>query len=119
MFEYAVIIRRAQRGEAPVWQFWVGSGKVHEEPGFLAVMDYAGARGFEAFAAGNFDQVGVPEVLLKRAVALPPPPPLAKGTGAGRELGAAATKPAATPAPKRATTAPVKAKAAAKKEGKA
>jgi len=118
MYEYAVIIRRAKRGETPVWQLWIGSGKVHEEAGFLAVMDYAGARGFEAFAAGNFDEVGVPEVLLKRAVALPPPPPLARGTAAGRELGAPAKSAAAAPTPKRAK-APVKAKAAGKKEGKA
>ena len=118
MFEYGVIIRRAPRGQAPVWQFWIGSGKVHEEAGFLAVMDFAGARGFEAFAAGNFDEVGVPEVLLKRAVSLPPPPPLAAATGKGSELGAAPKQSAATPAPKRART-PVKAKGAGRKEGKA
>jgi len=117
VFEYGVIIRRAPRGQAPVWQFWIGSGKVHEEASFLAVMNFAGARGFEAFAAGNFDEIGVPEVLLKRGVSLPPPPPLPAATGAGGELGAAPRKSAATPAPKRAK-APVKAKGTGKKEGK-
>lgn len=120
MYEYGVIIRRAQRGQAPVWQFWIGSGKVHEEAGFLAVMDFAGARGFEAFAAGNFDEVGVPEVLLKRAVSMPPPPPLPSATGKGGELGAppkqsAAPRPAAKPAKPAAKSA---AKAAARKDGK-
>lgn len=121
MYEYGVIIRRAARGRAPVWQFWIGSGLVHEAAGFLAVMDFAGARGFEAFAAGNFDEVGVPEVLLKRGVALPPPPPLPRATGAGGELGAK-PKPGRAAAPQgRPTAKPAKptAKSAARKEGKA
>ncbi len=99
MYEYAVVIRKQRRGQPPVWQLWVGDGLVHEEGSFLAVMNHAGARGFEAFAAGNFDEIGVPEVLLKRSVALPPPPPLVEvGGSAGAELapvGAQPKKPAA------------------------
>lgn len=102
MYEYAVVIRKQRRGQPPVWQLWVGDGLVHEDGGFLAVMNYAGARGFEAFAAGNFDEIGVPEVLMKRSVALPPPPPLDEvGGPAGGELapvGARPRKPAAKPA---------------------
>ena len=118
MYEYGVIIRRAQRREAPVWQFWIGSGKVHEEAGFLAVMNYAGARGFEAFAAGNFDEIGVPEVLLKRGVTLPPPPPLPRATGAGGELGASARGAAPAKPPKPAKSAKATARTPAKKEGR-
>ena len=105
MYEYAVIIRRTKRGEAPLWQLWVGSGKVHEEAGFLAVMDHAGALGFEAFAAGNFDEVGVPEVLLKRAVAVAPPPPVPRAPASGQEPRAAApaAKGSSKPKPKAAT----------------
>lgn len=95
MYEYGVVIRRQRRGGAAVWELWVGDGKVHEESGFLAVMNWAGARGFEAFAAGNFDEIGVPEVLLKRSVALPPPPPLpAASERAGGELAARGARPA-------------------------
>jgi hypothetical protein len=91
-YEYGVVIRRQKKGEPIVWQFWVGAGHVHEESSFLAMMNWAGERGFEAFAAGNFDEMGVPEVLLKRAIAAPPPPAAggeaaSPGT-AGRELGA-------------------------------
>jgi len=108
MYEYAVVIRKQKRGQQPVWQLWVGDGLVHEDGSFLAVMNYAGERGFEAFAAGNFDDLGVPEVLMKRSVAMPPPPPLAQVRGtAGGELapvGAKAKKPTA----KRAKAAPAK-----------
>lgn len=86
-YEYGVVIRRQRKDEPVVWQFWIGAGCVKEGTGFLAVMDWAGARGFEAFAAGNFDELAVPEVLLRREVKLPPPPPLPKSTAsAGREL---------------------------------
>jgi len=80
-YEYGVVIRRQRKGEPAFWQFWIGAGCVKEGSSFLAVMDWAGARGFEAFAAGNFDELGVPEVLLKRAVASPPPPPLPEARG--------------------------------------
>lgn len=85
-YEYGVVIRRQRKDEPVVWQFWIGAGCVKEGTSFLAVMDWAGARGFEAFAAGNFDELAVPEVLLKREVKLPPPPPLPKGRRRGQEL---------------------------------
>ena len=110
MYEYGVIIRRA-RAQAPVWQFLLSPGKAYEDRDFLAVMNYAGARGFEAFAAGNFDQAGVPEVLLKRAL---PVPAAAESAG---EPGAAAKKIA--PAGSSAKPAKPAARVAAKKEGKA
>jgi hypothetical protein len=100
MYEYGVVIRRARRGESPVWQFWVGSGCLKEDPAFLAVMNFAGEQGFEAFAAGSFDEVGVPEVLMKRALGRP--------AAAGAAAGGAADKPAKALA----------VKAAAKKDGK-
>jgi hypothetical protein len=87
-YEYGVVIRRQAKGEPPVWQFWLGAGCLKEHSSFLAVMDWAGARGFEAFAAGNFDDLGVPEVLMKRALVGPPPPPQpAPGGRAGEEAG--------------------------------
>ncbi len=99
MFEYAVVIRRQKRGQAPSWQLWVGDGLVHDDEGFLALMNFAGARGFEAFAAGNFDELGVPEVLMKRSVAMPPPPPLPRAKGpAGGELAVRSGKPKRTAA---------------------
>ena len=86
-YEYGVVIRRQRRGQPAVWQFWIGEGCHYENASFLATMNWAGARGFEAFAAGNFDEIGVPEVILKRSVALPPPPPVPAPTGkAGAEL---------------------------------
>ncbi|HSM13921.1 MAG TPA: hypothetical protein VLA66_07610 [Thermoanaerobaculia bacterium] len=92
-YEYGVVIRRQRKGEPVFWQFWTSAGCIREGSGFLAVMDWAGARGFEAFAAGNFDEIGVPEVLLRRAVASPPPPPLPRATGrAGAEFEAPAKK---------------------------
>lgn len=115
MYEYAVVIRKQKRGETPVWQVWVGNGQVHEDASFLATMNWAGARGFEAFAAGNFDELGVPEVLMKRSVAMPPPPPLAKAKGsAGKELAPAAEKPK-KPAAKRAKATGAPARKGAKK----
>ena len=102
-YEYGVVIRRQRQGRPAVWQFWIGEGCAHEAASFLAVMNWAGERGFEAFAAGNFDELGVPEVILKRAIALAPPPPLPAAAGtAGAELAAAApkAKPAAKAAPK-------------------
>ncbi len=90
-YEYGVVIRKQKKGEPTVWQFWIGAGCLKEHSSFLAVMDWAGARGFEAFAAGNFDELEVPEVLMRRALVAAPPPPLPKTTGkAGAELGAAA-----------------------------
>lgn len=99
MFEYAVVIRKQKRGHAPTWQLWVGAGLAHSDESFLALMNFAGARGFEAFAAGNFDDLGVPEVLMKRSVAMPPPPPLPKAkSAAGGELAAASARPKRAPA---------------------
>jgi hypothetical protein len=104
-YEYGVVIRRQAKGEPPVWQFWIGAGCLKEHSSFLAVMDWAGARGFEAFAAGNFDELGVPEVLMKRALVGPPPPPLpAPGGVAGGEL----AEPAAKKAGGRARATPKK-----------
>jgi len=115
MYEYAVVIRKQKRGQPAIWQVWVGDGLVHEAASFLAVMNWAGARGFEAFAAGNFDELGVPEVLMKRSLALPPPPPLAKTKGtAGKELSPATEKPK-KPAAKRAQAPAGAAKKGAKK----
>jgi hypothetical protein len=101
-YEYGVVIRRQRRGQPAVWQFWIGEGCVHEDASFLATMNWAGERGFEAFAAGNFDELGVPEVILKRALPAPPPPALPEPTGApGAELGGgdppAAERPQAKP----------------------
>lgn len=102
-YEYGVVIRRQRKGEPAFWQFWIGAGCIKEGSSFLAIMDWAGARGFEAFAAGNFDELGVPEVLLRRAVASPPPPPLPRARGrAGAELDAAPGKTGAAPAKPRA-----------------
>jgi hypothetical protein len=109
-YEYGVVIRRQPKGKPATWQFWLGAGCLKEHSSFLAVMDWAGGLGFEAFAAGNFDQLGVPEVLMKRALAAPPPPQLpAPSGGAGEEFaGATARRPAAPRA---------KAKAAPRKRG--
>ena len=117
-YEYGVAIRRQRQGRPALWQFWTGGGCAHEAASFLAVMNWAGERGFEAFAAGNFDELGVPEVILKRSIALAPPPPLPAVAGtAGGELAAAqkakpAPKPAARGAskssPKPATKKPAK-----------
>ena len=70
-YEYGVVIRRQRQGRPAIWQFWSSEGVAHEAPSFLAVMNWAGARGFDAFAAGNFDEAGVPEVILKRAIQAP------------------------------------------------
>lgn len=117
-YEYGVVIRRQRQGRPALWQFWIGDGCAHEAASFLAVMNWAGERGFEAFAAGNFDELGVPEVILKRAIALAPPPPLPAAAGsAGGEL-AAASK--AKPSPKAAAKPAARsaAKAAPKKPAK-
>jgi len=66
MFEYAVVIRRQLREGGFRWQLWLGSGVEREDASFLAVMNHAGALGFEAVAAGHFDDLAVPEVLLQR-----------------------------------------------------
>lgn len=114
-YEYGVVIRRQRQGRPALWQFWIGNGCAHEAPSFLAVMNWAGERGFEAFAAGNFDELGVPEVILKRAIALAPPPPLPVAAGrAGGELSSApkaksSSRPAAKPAPKSVATRDAKA----------
>jgi hypothetical protein len=76
--EYGVVIRRQlPRGEVK-WQLWLGSGMMKEHASFLVVMNHAGAMGFEAVAAGHFDELGVPEVLLQRKMetfAFVPKPP--------------------------------------------
>lgn len=98
-WEYAVAIRRQHLGRPGNWELWTSQGKIHEEPGFLALMNWAGAQGFEAYAAGDFDEVGVPEVLLKRSRALPPVPvPRESGaTGAdAKSPGADAARPRRT-----------------------
>jgi len=112
-YEYGVVIRRQRKDSPVVWQFWIGAGCVREGTSFLAVMDWAGARGFEAFAAGNFDELAVPEVLLKREVKLPPPPPLPRSTPtAGGELDGGDPRRVA------AAAGPAKSKAAAKAKSK-
>ena len=71
--EFGVVIRRQlPRGETK-WQLWTGAGKTKEDASFLAVMNFAGAQGFEAVAAGHFDELGVPEVLLQRRMEMPEP----------------------------------------------
>ncbi len=65
-WEYAVVVRRQSAGHLGTWELWTAQGKIQENPNFLAVMNWAGAQGFEAYAAGDFDKMGVPEVLLKR-----------------------------------------------------
>jgi len=107
-YEYGVVIRRQPKGKPATWQFWLGAGCLKEHSSFLAVMDWAGALGFEAFAAGNFDELGVPEVLMKRALAAPPPPRLPDANGgAGEEFAAPAarkrpaTRAKAKPAPRK------------------
>ncbi len=116
MVEYGVVIRRQfPQGELR-WQLWLGSGMVQEHSAFLKVMNHAGAMGFEAVAAGHFDELGVPEVLLQRkmeasAFAKAEPAPSATAAAATR----AQASPAATPA--RSTTKPA-AKAAAKPAAK-
>jgi hypothetical protein len=64
--EYGVVIRRQLPHGEVKWQLWLGSGMVKEHASFLVVMNHAGAMGFEAVAAGHFDELGVPEVLLQR-----------------------------------------------------
>jgi hypothetical protein len=76
--EYGVVIRRQLPHGEVKWQLWLGSGMVKEHASFLVVMNHAGAMGFEAVAAGHFDELGVPEVLLQRrmdAVAFAAKPP--------------------------------------------
>jgi len=93
-YEYGVVVRRQRKSEPPIWQFWIAAGCIKEGTSFLAVMDWAGAHGYEAFAAGNFDELAVPEVLLRRQVHLPPPPPLPPPTGRpGDELAGKAPSP--------------------------
>ena len=71
--EFGVVIRRQlPRGETK-WQLWTGSGKAKEDASFLVVMNFAGAQGFEAVAAGHFDELAVPEVLLQRRMPMPEP----------------------------------------------
>lgn len=116
-YEYGVVIRRQPKGRAATWEFWLGAGCLKEHSSFLAVMDWAGALGFEAFAAGNFDDLGVPEVLMKRALVDPPPPQLPAARGqAGAELAAsAAARRAGKSASAKAAKAPA-AKASAAKD---
>ena len=66
MVEYGVVIRRQFPHGELRWQFWIGTGMAKEHASFLTVMNHAGAMGFEAVAAGHFDELGVPEVLLQR-----------------------------------------------------
>ena len=66
MVEYGVVIRRQFPHGELKWQFWIGSGMAKEHASFLHVMNHAGALGFEAVAAGHFDELGVPEVLMQR-----------------------------------------------------
>lgn len=71
--EFGVVIRRQlPRGETK-WQLWTGAGKTKEDASFLAVMNFAGAQGYEAVAAGHFDELGVPEVLLQRRMEMTEP----------------------------------------------
>jgi hypothetical protein len=71
--EFGVVIRRQlPRGETK-WQLWTGAGKAKEDASFLVVMNFAGAQGYEAVAAGHFDELGVPEVLLQRRMSMPEP----------------------------------------------
>jgi hypothetical protein len=115
-YEYGVIIRRQRHGRPAVWQFWIGEGCAHEASSFLGVMNHAGSLGFEAFAAGNFDELSVPEVLLKRALAAPPPPPI-PAHDAGDPFAPAGKAPAAKPAKSAAKPSAKKAKAAKAKSG--
>ncbi len=96
MVEYAVVIRRQLREGGSRWQLWLGSGMKFEEVRFLEVMNHAGALGFEAVAAGHFDELAVPEVLLQRRLE---PAPVAIDASPARSV------------PKRAATAAVKSSA--------
>ena len=128
--EFGVVIRRQlPRGETK-WQLWTGAGKTKEDASFLAVMNFAGAQGYEAVAAGHFDELGVPEVLLQRKMdmtepataavqapllptvkAIAPAPEIAKPA----EKSKAAEKEAPAPAALKPAKAPAKKKAAASK----
>jgi hypothetical protein len=95
VWEYAVAVRRQLGGGVTAWELWTAQGKIHEDPSFLALMNWAGARGFEAYAAGDFDKMGVPEVMLKR--------PLASGGSTKAAKGVASAGPAAAEAPSQPT----------------
>lgn len=110
MVEYGVVIRRQFPHGELRWQLWLGSGMAKEHASFLSVMNHAGGLGFEAVAAGHFDELGVPEVLLQRkmeattfatgAAGFAPPAEAPKPAPAPRKAAAAesAPKPAGKPA---------------------
>ena len=128
--EYGVVIRRQlPRGEVK-WQLWLGSGMVKEHASFLVVMNHAGAMGFEAVAAGHFDELGVPEVLLQRkmetftfvpkpASAEPKKEPVAEKPAANAEPKGEKAEPAPAKgaAPKAAAKAPARRKSPAAPKG--
>jgi hypothetical protein len=111
--EFGVVIRRQFPQGEMKWQLWTGAGKTKEDASFLAVMNFAGAQGFEAVAAGHFDELGVPEVLLQRKMELTEPASIA-----AKALVAAPTAAIAVPAPS-AAAKPAAPKAPAKKKATA
>ena len=96
--EYGVVIRRQVSRKDFNWQLWTGAGKVEEDASFLAVMNRAGAMGFEAVAAGHFDELQVPEVLLQRKMEGPPAASAVLSLPEISLVPATAAKPAAKPA---------------------
>jgi hypothetical protein len=111
--EYGVVIRRQVSRKDFNWQLWTGAGKIEEDASFLAVMNRAGAMGFEAVAAGHFDELQVPEVLLQRKMEDPPAATAVLGLPeialvpalAAKPPARLAAKPAKPPAKKKPTAA--------------
>ncbi len=101
--EFGVVIRRQFKSGETKWQLWTGAGKTKEEASFLAVMNYAGAQGFEAVAAGRKMEMAEPAAVAVQAPLLAP----VKAVAAPAEKATVAKPAAKAPAKKKASAAKV------------